>query len=89
MVRFSKQLNASDPLLCGYTEMKGDGRVYILIHEGLRPFDCLVNLTLVHEMVHLWNDRRGISSVDDTCGRLGSSHHRKMISILKQEPSLC
>ncbi len=89
MVRFSKKLDTSDPLLLGHTEMKGDGRVYIVIHEALKPFPALSEFILVHEMVHQWNDQRGIKSVDDNCRKRDGKHHKKMLSILKREPWLC
>ena len=88
MIRFAKQPDPDDPLAVGHTTMQDDGRVYILIHEVLRPFTSLTDLVLVHELVHLWNLLKGVSSRDDDCLKLKSCHHRKMLSILSKEPSL-
>ena len=89
MVRFSKQPDPDDPLAVGHTIMQDDGRVYILVHEVLKPFTPLTDLVLVHELVHLQNLVRGVSSRDDDCLKLKSHHHRKMLSILSKEPRLC
>ena len=89
MVRFSKQPDPDDPLAVGHTIMQDDGRVYILIHEVLEPFTPLTDLVLVHELVHLWNLVRRVSSRDDDCHKQDSRHHKKMLSILKREPWLC
>jgi hypothetical protein len=89
MVRFSKQPDPDDPLVFGFTIMDDNGQVYILIHEALELFVPLITLTLAHEMTHLWNDIRGASSANDACRKRGSSHHRKMLSILSKEPRLC
>ena len=89
MIRFVKKPDPDDPLAAGHTTMQDDGRVYILIHEVLEPFTSLTALVLAHEMVHQHNDQRGISFADDDCLKLGSPHHRKMLSILAKEPTLC
>ena len=89
MIRFAKQPAPDDPLAVGHTIMQDDGRVYILIHEVLRPFTPLTDLVLVHELVHLCNLLKGVSSRDDDCLKLKSHHHRKMLSILSKEPRLC
>ncbi|KKM05356.1 hypothetical protein LCGC14_1755000 [marine sediment metagenome] len=80
MVRFSKNV---DPLSDGCITIDGDGRVYILIHTNLKPFNHLLDLVLTHEMVHQQH------KADDTCGKVGSKHHRKMLSILAKEPRWC
>ena len=89
MVRFAKQPHPDSPTVVGHTIMWKDGGACILIHEALKPFDTLVSLVLVHEAVHIWNDQRGISSKADDCTKKGSPHHRKMLSILSKEPTLC
>ncbi len=89
MVRFSKQPAPDSPTAVGHSRRKTDGRIYVLIHEALRPFASLTELTLLHEMVHLWNWQREARAVDDDCQRCGSRHHKKMLSILKREPWLC
>ena len=89
MVRFSKQPDKDRFTVVGHTIMQGDGRVYIFIHEALKPFDTLVDLVLVHEATHLWNWQRGVGGADDECHRQGSLHHKKVLSILAKEPALC
>ena len=89
MVRYAKQPDSTDLAAVEKVYMKGDGRSYILIHEGLREFDTLTELALTHAAVHLWNYQRGVKSTDDDCQKRGSLHHRKMLSILAKEPTLC
>ena len=80
MVRFSKKV---DPLSDGGITIDNDGRVYILIHTDLKPFNHFLDLALAHEMVHLSH------GANDVCGKRGSKHHRKMLSILAKEPRWC
>ena len=89
MVRFSKQPAKDSVTAVGNSKRQFNGRTYIAIHEVLRGYNSLTELVLVHEMVHLWNWQRDIKAVDDNCQRRGSTHHKKMLSILKREPWLC
>ena len=89
MVRFSKQPNPDDPEAVGCIIFQPNGQGYILIHVGLKPFTTLTELVLVHEMAHLWNLQRGVRGEADDCQKCGSRHHRKILSILSKEPTLC
>ncbi len=89
MVRFAKQPDPNDPEAVGHSIFHGDGRIYTLIHEDLEQFYSLVELTLVHEMVHLWNWQRRVSSANDDCQHNDSRHHKKMLIVLKREAWLC
>ena len=80
MVRFSKNVDA---LSDGSITIDSDGRVYILIHINLKPFNHLLDLVLTHEMVHQCHN------AGDACGKRGGRHHRKMLSILAKEPLWC
>ena len=89
MIRFVKQPAPDDLEAVGRTIFRANEQGYILIHAGLKSFTTLTELVLVHEMAHLWNLQRGIRGEADDCQKRGSRHHRKMLSILTKEPTLC
>lgn len=61
-------------------------RIYLASDmEGSRR----IRASLLHEMVHLWGFLHNWPDAENNCERLGSRHHRRMIRILRKEPTLC